>query len=72
MEQRKQGETLELLDAASLPTAPTAPKRRMILPTGHSSGLLLGFVLVAVREVKDTSLEELEGCPPLYPAFHSG
>lgn len=60
MERRKQGETLELLDAASLPTNPTAPKRTMILPIGAIAGLALGFVIVAIREVKDTSLKNLK------------
>jgi polysaccharide chain length determinant protein (PEP-CTERM system associated) len=60
MERRKQGETLELLDSASLPAAPTAPKRRMILPTGILIGFLIGVVLVAVREVRDTSLKNLK------------
>jgi len=60
LQQRKQGETLELLDSASLPTAPTAPKREMILPLGLFGGLILGFVLVAMRELKDTSLKNLK------------
>ncbi|MBV8807061.1 MAG: hypothetical protein JO033_00175, partial [Acidobacteriaceae bacterium] len=57
---RKQGETLELLDAASLPPAPTAPKRAVIIPIGAVAGLFLGLVLVAFREVKDTSLKNLK------------
>jgi len=60
MERRKQGETLELLDAASLPTSPAAPKRAMMLPTGAFIGLLFGIVIVAIREVKDTSLKNLK------------
>ncbi len=60
MERRKQGETLELLDAASLPAAPTAPKRTMIIPAGPGIGLILGLVLVGIREVKDTSLKNLK------------
>ena len=36
MENRKQGETLEVLDQASLPEAPTAPKRY----ADHSHGLV--------------------------------
>jgi len=60
MERRKEGETLELLDQASLPTTPTAPKRRTILPTGAFIGLVVGIMLVAVREVKDTSLKNLK------------
>ena len=34
LERRKQGETVELLDSASLPTEATAPKRAMIIPIG--------------------------------------
>ena len=60
LQQRNQGETLQLLDSASLPTTPTAPKREMILPLGFFGGLILGFVLVAVRELKDTSLKNLK------------
>ncbi len=60
MERRKQGETLEVLDAASLPAAPTAPKRAMIIPMGPVIGFILGFILVAIREVKDTSLKNLK------------
>ncbi|MBV8895730.1 MAG: hypothetical protein JO051_04400 [Acidobacteriaceae bacterium] len=60
MEKRKQGETLELLDTASLPMTPVAPKRRTIVPVGAVVGLVLGIVLVGVREVKDTSLKNLK------------
>ncbi len=60
MERRKQGETLEVLDAASLPAAPTAPKRAVIVPMGPAIGLVLGLVLVAIRELKDTSLKNLK------------
>ena len=34
MESHQQGETLEVLDPASLPTTPTAPKRSLIIPLG--------------------------------------
>jgi polysaccharide chain length determinant protein (PEP-CTERM system associated) len=60
LEQRKQGEMLEVLDQASLPTEPAAPKRGKIIPIGAFAGLGLGIVLVAVREVKDTSLKNLK------------
>jgi polysaccharide biosynthesis transport protein len=60
MERQKQGETLELLDAASTPTSPTKPQRSLIIPIGLVGGLLLGFILVAVREVRDTSLKNLK------------
>ena len=60
MEGRKQGETLELLDPASLPSTPAAPKRPMVIGAGAAMGLLLGFVLAAAREMKDTSLKNLK------------
>jgi uncharacterized protein involved in exopolysaccharide biosynthesis len=60
LERRKQGETLELLDSPSLPTEATAPKRAMIIPVGLVGGLMLGVLLVALREVRDTSLKNLK------------
>ena len=60
MEGRKQGETLELLDPASLPTSPTEPKRPMIITIGAVLGLLLGIVIAGAREMKDTSLKNLK------------
>lgn len=60
LERRKQGESLEVLDQASLPDNPTAPKRQLIIPIGAVIGLMVGLVLVAVREVKDTSLKNLK------------
>jgi uncharacterized protein involved in exopolysaccharide biosynthesis len=60
MESHQQGETLEVLDPASLPTTPTAPKRSLIIPLGAIGGLLFGIVLIAMREVKNTSLKNLK------------
>ena len=60
MEGRKQGETLELLDPASLPTAPTEPKRPIVISIGGGLGLLLGIVIAGAREMKDTSLKNLK------------
>jgi len=60
MEGRKQGETLELLDPASLPTTPTEPKRPVIISIGGALGLLLGIVIAGAREMKDTSLKNLK------------
>jgi uncharacterized protein involved in exopolysaccharide biosynthesis len=60
LERRKQGETLELLDSASLPPEPTAPKRYIIIPLGAVGGFAIGMILVAFREVKDTSLKNLK------------
>lgn len=60
LERRKQGETIEMLDSASLPVEPTAPKRAMIIPVGLVGGLMLGVIFVALREVRDTSLKNLK------------
>jgi succinoglycan biosynthesis transport protein ExoP len=60
MEGRKQGETLEVLDPASLPTTPTEPKRPMIILLGAGLGLLLGIGIAGAREMKDTSLKNLK------------
>jgi succinoglycan biosynthesis transport protein ExoP len=60
MENRKQGETLELLDPASLPLIPTEPKRPMIISIGAALGLLLGVVIAGALEMKDTSLKNLK------------
>lgn len=60
MEGRKQGETLELLDPASLPINPTEPKRPIIISLGAGFGLLLGIVIAGAREMKDTSLKNLK------------
>ena len=60
MENRKQGEMLEVLDQASLPDAPSAPNRQLLIPLGVFAGLFTGLILVAIREVKDTSLKSLK------------
>jgi uncharacterized protein involved in exopolysaccharide biosynthesis len=60
MEGRKQGETLELLDPASLPATPTEPKRPIVVSLGAALGLLLGIVIAGAREMKDTSLKNLK------------
>jgi hypothetical protein len=60
LERRKQGETLEVIDSASLPDKPSKPKRQAIIPIGAAAGLVVGLILVAVREIKDTSLKNLK------------
>ncbi len=60
MENRKQGENLEVLDQASLPESPTEPRRSLIIPGGFGAGLVLGIIIVGIREVKDTSLKNLK------------
>ncbi len=60
MEGRKQGETLELLDGASLPQTQSDPKRPLVISIGAALGLLLGIVIAGAREIKDTSLKNLK------------
>jgi succinoglycan biosynthesis transport protein ExoP len=60
LETRGQGERLELLDAASLPQYPTEPKRPLVIGIGAGLGILLGMVIAAAREMKDTSLKNLK------------
>jgi uncharacterized protein involved in exopolysaccharide biosynthesis len=60
MESAKQGETLEMVDDASVPVDPTEPKRPLIIPIGAVAGLFIGMILVAIREVRDTSLKNLK------------
>ena len=73
---RKQGETLEMLDPASLPLSPSEPNRALIVGAGTAAGLLLGLFLAGARELKDTALKNLKdvrtytqltilGCIPL-------
>ncbi|HSB16167.1 MAG TPA: GNVR domain-containing protein [Bryobacteraceae bacterium] len=60
LESRKQGETLELLDPATLPQTPTEPKRWLIIAIGTWLGLVAGLFLAGMREIRDTSLKNLK------------
>ena len=73
---RKQGETLDMLDPASLPLSPSEPNRAIIIGSGTMAGLMLGLFLAGARELKDTALKNLKdvrtytqltilGCIPL-------
>jgi polysaccharide chain length determinant protein (PEP-CTERM system associated) len=60
LERRQQGETLEVLDPASLPQTQSYPQRPMIVGAGAALGLVAGLVLAGAREAKDTSLKNLK------------
>ena len=60
LEEAKAGETLEVLDPASLPEKPSSPNRQQIAGIGLGAGLALGILLAGVRELKDTSLKNLK------------
>ncbi|HUS06786.1 MAG TPA: Wzz/FepE/Etk N-terminal domain-containing protein [Bryobacteraceae bacterium] len=60
LEKRQQGETLEVLDPASLPQTPTEPKRPVIVAVGVGMGIVLGLFFAGAREAKDSSLKNLK------------
>jgi uncharacterized protein involved in exopolysaccharide biosynthesis len=60
MEGRSQGESLQLLDSASLPNSVEEPNRPVVISIGAVAGLLLGVVIAGAREMKDTSLKNLK------------
>ena len=47
---QQQGEGIEVIDAANLPSKPVAPKRLMMCAMGLAAGLGLGFLLVGIFE----------------------
>lgn len=60
LETRNQGESLEMLEPAILPTDPYAPRREVIVLAGLMIGLAVGVVVAGFRELKDTSLKNLK------------
>ncbi|HEY2842744.1 MAG TPA: GNVR domain-containing protein [Bryobacteraceae bacterium] len=60
LENRGQGDRLEPLDPPSVPQNPVEPKRPMVIGLGAGLGLLLGIVIAAAREMKDSSLKNLK------------
>ena len=60
MYEQQVGESLELLDAASLPESSFEPNRPMWVGLGTALGMLAGVMLAGAREMKDTSLKNLK------------
>jgi hypothetical protein len=60
LENRGQGERLQLLDPASLPETPVRPKRLVIVGAGTAMGLLLGVFIGGAREMKDSAIKNLK------------
>jgi uncharacterized protein involved in exopolysaccharide biosynthesis len=60
MEDRQAGEKLETLDMANLPETATEPKREIWAAVGTILGLMLGLVLAAAKEMKNTALKNLK------------
>lgn len=60
LENRKQSETLEILEQPIMPTDPYAPQRQIIILGGLFAGLAIGVAMATGRELKDTSLKNLK------------
>ena len=60
LEERKGGENLEILDAASLPEQAAEPNRLFIAGVGIGIGLFFGVFMAGIKEMKDTSLKNLK------------
>ena len=60
MESSGQGESLSLLDPATLPNGVEEPNRPLVISIGAGAGLLLGVVIAGAREMKDASLKNLK------------
>lgn len=60
LEEHKAGENLEVLDAASLPEQSFEPNRPAWIGIGTAMGLMVGIVLAAAKEVKNTALKNLK------------
>jgi len=56
LEKRQQGETFKVMDAPNLPEEPTFPNRLVFALGGFVGGLMLGTLIVALIEYRDTAL----------------
>jgi polysaccharide chain length determinant protein (PEP-CTERM system associated) len=71
LEHRQEGQNFRILDAPSLPEAPSFPNRRLFALGGLLVGLGLGAALVRVAEMRDKSIREVRDVEILLgvPAF---
>jgi capsular polysaccharide biosynthesis protein len=56
LEHRQQGEQFRVMDAPNLPEEPSFPNRRIFAGGGLAFGLLLGLLIAALLEYRDTSV----------------
>jgi polysaccharide chain length determinant protein (PEP-CTERM system associated) len=56
LERRQQGEQFKVMDAPNLPDGPSFPKRSAFLGAGLGAGILLGLVIIAWIEYRDTAV----------------
>jgi succinoglycan biosynthesis transport protein ExoP len=60
LEEHKAGENLDVLDPANVPDKPVAPDRLVYSAIGTFGGLVVGLMLAAAKEVKNTALKNLK------------
>jgi uncharacterized protein involved in exopolysaccharide biosynthesis len=60
LEEHKAGENLEVLDPANVPDRAVDPNRLAWAGIGTFGGLVIGLILAAAKEVKDTALKNLK------------
>lgn len=60
LEEHRAGQQLVPLDPPNLPEEPVEPQRPVWVAVGTVLGLMMGIVLAAVKEMKDTSLKNLK------------
>ena len=56
LQRRQQGEQFSLMDAANLPDSPSYPKRPLFGVAGAFFGLLLGLIISALLEYRNTAI----------------
>jgi Uncharacterized protein involved in exopolysaccharide biosynthesis len=56
LERRQQGEQFSVMDQPNLPDGPFFPRRGVFVGAGLAGGLILGIMLVAWREYRDTAM----------------
>ena len=73
LEKQQGGQQFRLIDPASLPAVPSSPKRLKSSLGGTAAGLILGFALALLMEMRDTSFHtEKELTKDLTPPFVIG
>ncbi len=70
---QQQGEGIQVVDSANLPSRPVAPKRLVLMGGGVALGLMVGFVLVGLFEVpRLLTIQTSCGCRSLHISPRAG
>jgi uncharacterized protein involved in exopolysaccharide biosynthesis len=59
LESSQQGERFQIVESALVPTEPISPNRPLILVVGSAAGLLIGMLLMGLREMGDESFHSV-------------